>query len=515
VVCNRTLSPVQLFGLVALIVFSAPIACPSQAGPLSNFPDPSSALSEFTPGTMKNQFGYGGDRGFINLGLQIPYLKKASYQRQVFFSKASGHNLQDLQSIEALSWQLSPGFTFEFGQKLSIRNGFIQNKVQEEFVGFKFSTTNLWRAGNSLRETNRSTIPSSGDKNNTAGISKGFLGLAGSLALIALVNAENKSSANSNSSATSISGSPEPINSDEERPYFVAGSPGDWHMVWNDEFEGSDLDTSKWSMTDMYGRDQGRPVWDLSGPCYNGGGNADQCYTSRPENIFLSNGNLVLRALNEPGFRYTNEAGYEESRNYTSGRIHSRGKGDFTYGRFEASIKLPGEQGSWPAFWMLPSDREYGTWAASGEIDIVESVNLGASAVNCPAPCKDIHGTLHFGGAWPDNRQTQSGTAQINDINAFNSYAVEWYPDEIRWFLNGQQYHSNSRSDWYTRGASSDPNAPFDRDFHLILNLAIGGNWPGALTYPADISGEFPRQMEIEYVRVYQCGGDDPSACKN
>ena len=496
--CNRTLSPVQSVGLVALIVFSAPIACPSQAGTLPNSSDPSLAFSEFTPGAMENQFGYTGDRGFINLGLQIPYMKKASYQKQVFFSKAGGHNLQEFQSIEALSWQVSPGFTIEFGQKLSMRNGFMQNNVQEEFVGFKFSTTNLWRARNSLRETHRTTIPSSDDKNNTAGLSKGFLGLAGSLALIALVNAENKSSASSTSSATSTSGSPEPINSDEERPYFVSGSPGAWHMVWNDEFEGPDLDTAKWNTNDSYGRDQ----------CFGGGNNEQQCYTGDSQNVEITDGNLILTARSASGL--------SQGRTYTSGRVQSRGKGDFTYGKFEARIKLPGGQGSWPAFWMLPtpsdgsSGGDYGTWAASGEIDIMEAVNLGAAAPGCGAPCQDIHGTLHFGGQWPNNAQTPSGSSTLTDIDAFHTYAIEWYPDEMRWFLDGQQYHSRNQNEWYSQGAPNDPNAPFDRDFHLILNLAIGGNWPGATD-----GQNFPRQMEIEYVRVYQCGGDDPSACKN
>lgn len=447
----------------------------------------------------------------------LPYLPQISLRGHA--SEKRGIGRQDWYEANSgtVRAELPFGLTLEAGRRFDSFN-----PNGDSFVGLTFRYSSLRKHNKLLAaykgSPHQGKIPKDKNSEQTGGEGKpgsSAWRVGGALALLAIISGGSGSGGQTYTVSLPDQDTSSPEGEDLENPYFVAGSPGDWHMVWNDEFEGSDLDTSKWSMTDMYGRDQGQPVWDLSGPCYNGGGNADQCYTSRPENIFLSNGNLVLRALNEPGFRYTNEAGYEESRNYTSGRIHSRGKGDFTYGRFEASIKLPGEQGSWPAFWMLPSDREYGTWAASGEIDIVESVNLGASAVNCPAPCKDIHGTLHFGGAWPDNRQTQSGTAQINDINAFNSYAVEWYPDEIRWFLNGQQYHSNSRSDWYTRGASSDPNAPFDRDFHLILNLAIGGNWPGALTYPADISGEFPRQMEIEYVRVYQCGGDDPSACKN
>ena len=195
------------------------------------------------------------------------------------------------------------------------------------------------------------------------------------------------------------------------------------------------------------------------------------------QNVEIADGNLILTARSASGL--------SQGRTYTSGRVQSRGKGDFTYGKFEARIKLPGGQGSWPAFWMLPtpsdgsSGGDYGTWAASGEIDIMEAVNLGATAPGCAAPCQDIHGTLHFGGQWPNNAQTPSGSSTLTDIDAFHTYAIEWYPDEMRWFLDGQQYHSRNQNEWYSQGAPNDPNAPFDRDFHLILNLAVGGNWPG------------------------------------
>ena len=259
------------------------------------------------------------------------------------------------------------------------------------------------------------------------------------------------------------------------------GGDGAWQLVWNDEFSGDSLDTSKWSMTDSYGRDQ----------CFGGGNNEQQCYTSSSNNIAVEDGKLVLTARPE--------AGLAQGRSYTSGRVQSSGKADFTYGRFEARIKLPSGQGSWPAFWMLPTERAYGEWPRSGEIDVMEAINLGVNGNRA------VLGTLHFG----TPHTYIGGQTTIDDINAFNTFAVEWFPDQIRWSLNGTQYASLSRSEWFSSGASGDPNAPFDRNFHMILNLAIGGNYPGASD-----GQNFPRQMEVDYVRVYQCDGASASDCK-
>ena len=204
-----------------------------------------------------------------------------------------------------------------------------------------------------------------------------------------------------------------------------------------------------------------------------------------PQNISIVDGKLLLTARPMSGL--------DQGRSYTSGRIQSRGKGDFTYGKFEARIKLPSGQGSWPAFWMLPSERRYGTWAASGEIDVVEAVNLGG------AGGRDVHGTLHFGGSWPNNVST-GGKTQLGDIDGFNTYTLEWFETEMRWYVNGTQYARKDYTQWRSSAAPNDPNAPFDEDFHLIFNLAIGGNWPGASD-----GLNFPRQMEIDWVRVYEC----------
>ena len=190
--------------------------------------------------------------------------------------------------------------------------------------------------------------------------------------------------------------------------------------------------------------------------------------------------------------------GLSQGRTYTSGRVQSNGKGDFTYGKFEASIKLPTGQGSWPAFWMLPS-RDNVDWPSRGEIDIMEAINLGGAGGST------IHGTAH----WGDPHTYLGGSANLSDIDDFHTYTVEWYPDEIRWFLNGNQYYRLTQDQWFSSDAPNDVNAPFDQDFHMILNFAVGGQWPGNSD-----GTNFPRQMEVDYVRVYQCEGDDPLACK-
>lgn len=242
-------------------------------------------------------------------------------------------------------------------------------------------------------------------------------------------------------------------------------------LVWSDEFDGNAVDLAKWTFQLGDGAEVGLPSgW---------GNNEQQWYTA--DNTSVADGMLTIEARNEsvdPRFRYT------------SARLRSRLKGDWTYGRFEMRAKMPLGRGLWPAFWMLPTDSSvYGTWAASGEIDIVEY--LGSEP-------GEIFGTLHYGDAWPNNvftsneYQLESGT--FNDD--FHEYAIEWSAEEIRWFIDGEEYAR--QNDWYTT-AGPFP-APFDIDFHLLLNLAVGGNLPGS----PDASTVFPQQFVVDYVRVYQ-----------
>lgn len=241
-----------------------------------------------------------------------------------------------------------------------------------------------------------------------------------------------------------------------------------WRLVWQDEFEGDAVDPEKWSY-EVNGR--------------GGGNNELQYYTDRPENAWVEDGSLVIQADAE---RYL-------GRNYTSARLRTLGKGDWRYGRFEIRARLPSGQGIWPAIWMLPTDYEYGGWAASGEIDIVELLGQDPNI---------IYGTLHYGGQWPKN--VHSGEPFVlpegDFTEAFHVFALEWEPEEIRWYLDGEQIQSQSR--WHSSGGPYP--APFDQRFHLLLNVAVGGDWPG----PPDESTRFPQQMVVDYVRVYEREGE-------
>ena len=243
-----------------------------------------------------------------------------------------------------------------------------------------------------------------------------------------------------------------------------------WKLVWSDEFNGSTIDASKWSLA-------------VNG---NGGGNNElQYYTNRSENARVENGHLVIEARKE---QFTGQDG---TRQYTSARLDSRGKGDWLYGRLEARMKLPQGQGMWPAFWMLPTDNKYGAWAASGEIDILEAVNTNAAGGN------KIYGTIHYGNAWPNNLHSGVDfTPATNVASNYHTYAVEWEPTQIRWYVDAVLYSTQTK---WSSGGGAFP-APFDQKFYSILNLAVGGQWPGS----PDSTTVFPQKLEVDYVRMYQ-----------
>ncbi len=247
------------------------------------------------------------------------------------------------------------------------------------------------------------------------------------------------------------------------------GLPG-CQLVWSDEFDGNSLDLSKWEHQTGNGCAINLCGW---------GNNELQIYS--PANTTVADGALTITARQEMGGTIT------------SSRIRSLGRGDFTYGRFEMRAKLPETQGMWPAFWMLSSNPSvYGVWAASGEIDIMESLG------NEP---ERIYGTIHYGGTFPEN--TFSGEETLlapGTATDWHTYAVEWEEGEIRWYVDGQQYAT--RNSWWSSGGPYP--APFDIDFHLLLNLAVGGNFPGN----PDATTVFPQEYVIDYVRVYQIPPD-------
>ena len=263
--------------------------------------------------------------------------------------------------------------------------------------------------------------------------------------------------------------------------------PVEWRIVFEDDFNGASLDTSKWNIQ------TGDGCPDLCG----WGNNELQTYSA--DNITVSGG-----TLNIIGRR-------EGDGSYTSARINTKGKFDFRYGRVEVSARLPSGQGTWPAIWMLHSNPEiYGPWPLSGEIDIMEAFNYGAGGNN------SIASTAHYGLSVPPYHGTSSRTELAASANVnFHQYALEWERDRLRFYIDGQHYQTQNSDNWYTYFPADadgryDPfgayrlgpeAAPFDQAFHLLLNFAIGGNPVGR---PAAATA-FPQTFAIDYVRVYEC----------
>jgi beta-glucanase (GH16 family) len=241
----------------------------------------------------------------------------------------------------------------------------------------------------------------------------------------------------------------------------------DWELVWSDEFDGSSLDLSRWE-----------PMIGNGCPNLCGWGNAELEYY-RAQNATVSGGMLTIEAREE---RYGGA-------DYTSARLRTKNLGDWTYGRMEMRARLPIGQGLWPAFWMLPTDEVYGGWASSGEIDIME--------YRGQEPNK-VLGTIHYGGTYPDNQS--SGHTKVLSSGDFHSdfhvFALEWEPTELRWYVDGQLYGTQTK--WSSAGGSFP--APFDQPFHLLLNVAVGGYFVG----DPNASTQFPQQMVVDYVRVYR-----------
>jgi beta-glucanase (GH16 family) len=254
----------------------------------------------------------------------------------------------------------------------------------------------------------------------------------------------------------------------------VSGDPQSWTLVWSDEFDAAQLDPEVWFFENGDGSQYEIPGW---------GNNELQWYLE--DSAELRDGMLVITAREE------SVAG----KNYTSARINTRDRFAFKYGRIEASIRLPAGQGIWPAFWMLPQDDVYGTWAASGEIDIVEAVNLGGTGGN------NVFGTIHYGGQFPANESsTNDGGYPVSEdpTTTFHTYALEWDSTvpEIRWYVDDILY--SMQNSWSTTAA--DYPAPFDEHFYILLNVAVGGNFPG----PPSSSTVFPVEMEVDFVRIYE-----------
>lgn len=247
-------------------------------------------------------------------------------------------------------------------------------------------------------------------------------------------------------------------------------SANTYQLIWEDNFDGTELNMSDWNY------EYHEPGWV---------NNELQRYVNSSDNIFVTDGNLIIKAI---------KAKDKNGIRYTSGRINTKDKHDYKYGRFEARAKVPSGKGFLPAFWMMPTNENlYGQWPKCGEIDIMEVLGNETNKA---------YGTLHYGE--PHTQGQGSYTLKAGDFaSEYHVYACEWEPDEIRFYVDGHLYYTES--DWFTKkagfGEVTYP-APYDQPFYLILNLAVGGDWPGN----PDAATRFDENAElrVDYIRVFQ-----------
>lgn len=239
--------------------------------------------------------------------------------------------------------------------------------------------------------------------------------------------------------------------------------PG-YTLWWGDEFNTGTLDANAWTFENGDG---------CPGLC--GWGNNELEYY-RPENLFFQDGKMIIEAKKESF----------GGRNYTSSKILTRGKKVFKFGRIDIRAKLPRGKGIWPAFWLLPQNNVFGGWPSSGEIDLMEVVGHEPQRT---------HGTIHYGpgpGSTSINRNYTLPSGTFND--EFHVFSLEWKQDQLKWYVDGNLFSTINKADL---GAF---NYPFNEDFFMIINFAVGGNWPGS----PDASTTFPQWLIVDYLRVYK-----------
>lgn len=240
----------------------------------------------------------------------------------------------------------------------------------------------------------------------------------------------------------------------------------EWNLIWSEEFNYEGLpDPVKWN-------------YDTAGNSYGWGNNEAQWYTdSKRENAWVNNGTLKITAHKET----------TSGKNYSSARLTTKNKGDWKYCRVEVMAKLPDGRGMWPAIWMLPTENLYEGWPRSGEIDIMENVGYDPFVIVASAHTFSYN---HIQGTQKNNKIT------IKDCySGFHLYSLEWDADEYRVYVDNQLYFT------FKNENSGSNEWPFDQKFHLILNVAVGGNWGGMKGIDDSI---FPKSMEVDYVRVYE-----------
>jgi len=274
-----------------------------------------------------------------------------------------------------------------------------------------------------------------------------------------------------------------------EAGYRIPADPGSLRLVWADEFDGPGPDAKKWRYETGNG-------FTVDGQYIANWGTGElEYFRESPDNVSQDGGILSLTARKEA---CTDGAGTPFE--YTSGKLSTRGLFSFRYGRIEVRARCPSGKGFWPAVWMLPAggkninSGKYGLWAASGEVDIFEGRG---------SRIQEATGAIHYGGQWPDNTNQNGAYLLEGDggISDFHVYTMDWEDGRFTWYVDGTEYFS--AEEWYSAKSDSEDHpfpAPFDRDFYLILQLAVGGNFDGNPTAET----EFPQALEIDYVRVYQ-----------
>ncbi len=255
-------------------------------------------------------------------------------------------------------------------------------------------------------------------------------------------------------------------------------------LIWEDDFDGSELDLSKWSF-----RTGNWQVAPDGTPVVPGWGNRElQYYTGNGENVSLGGSclSLIARRENSP-------EQFGQTYGYTSARIDTRDKFSFTYGRIEFRASCPLGTGLWPAVWMLPEGEEYGPWAASGEMDLLEAKGRLSDRV---------FGTIHYGGAYPLNTH-QEYTATLpagTGIDSFHTYEVIWEPGRISWLVDGRVYAA--ATEWRSRTPGIESPAPFDKPFYLLVNLAVGGSFDEQAM--GRVTTDLPAEFRLDYIRIFQ-----------
>ena len=265
--------------------------------------------------------------------------------------------------------------------------------------------------------------------------------------------------------------------------------------VWRDEFDGNSLDGTKWTALNGGWKDEGQQV--------------RNCYTRSDENINVSGGSLNLIGLYKPGATCT--GGNTKTGNFTSGFVQTKNKAYFKYGYIEARIKMPKNKSTWPGFWMSPNNSPYSAgWPDWGEIDIVEAKGSNHQFAASDAHWRDKNTPTGQTGSHR-NRQGVIPSSKFgtnNDTTEWHTYGVKWTEGKLEYFIDGEWHHTIT--EFKNSNSTGSPNGPFDQDFFLRLNLAIGGNyidspWDDPTSSVGAANGEgFPATMSVDYVRVYE-----------